>query len=96
MLKPSEQDITAPVVQHKNRAVENNTSKWLYLTKKGELTYQGNLVVNLETADFKNQQSITLFVDGETTGDTLSTAFNKLAKVNIAQVSVITENSGVL
>lgn len=69
---------------------------WLYLTKTGELTYQDNLVVNLEVPDFKNQQSITLFVDGETTGDTLNTTFNKLAKVNITQISVITERSSAL
>lgn len=94
MIKPSEEDISAPVVQYKNRAVENNASNWLYLTKTGDLIYQDKLVTNVETADFLKQHSITLFVDGETTGDILNKAFNKLAKVKITQVSVVTEKSG--
>jgi biopolymer transport protein ExbD len=94
MIKPSEQGISAPIVQHKNRAVENNVNNWLYLTMKGDFIYQGKLVVNIETASFVKQQSITLFVDGKTTGDILNQAFNKLAKIHITQISVVTEKSG--
>ncbi len=94
MIKPTEQDISAPIVEYKNNAVENNAKTWLYLTKEGDLIYQGRLVDNVKTADFVKQQVITLFVDGETTGGILNQAFNKLAKVNILKVSVVTEKSG--
>ena len=94
MIKPTEQDISAPIVKHKNKAVENNAKTWLYLTKKGDFIYQGRLVDNVEAADFVKQQMITLFVDSETTGETLNQAFNKLTKVNITQVSIVTEKTG--
>ncbi len=94
MVSPSEQGIKAPVVKHKNSAVENNARQWLYLAKDGRLVYQGKLVSNIKAASFAKQTSITLFVDGETTGEVLNKVFNRLAKHNLTNISVVTERSG--
>ncbi len=91
MNSPTEQGIRAPVVNQQDRPLESQANKWLYLRKDGQLFYQGKSMSNLKASAFTKGQSITLFVDGDTTGDVLNRVFNQLAKINITNISVVTQ-----